>query len=59
MSGYGLYEETIGMMANPLFRADLLITERIDLDRLVDTGYRCLLEEKDNHIKTLVRPCRT
>lgn len=59
MSGYGLYEETIGMMANPLFRADLLITERIDLDRLVDTGYRCLVEEKDNHIKTLVRPCRT
>jgi hypothetical protein len=43
-------------MANPLFRADVLITERIGLERLVDTGYRGLLEEKDQHIKTLVRP---
>jgi (R,R)-butanediol dehydrogenase/meso-butanediol dehydrogenase/diacetyl reductase len=56
MSGYGMYEETIRMMANPLFRADVLITGRIGLEHLVDTGYRCLLEEKDSHIKTLVRP---
>ena len=56
MSGYGMYEETIRIMANPLFRADVLITERIGLERLVDTGYRGLLEEKDRHIKTLVRP---
>jgi (R,R)-butanediol dehydrogenase/meso-butanediol dehydrogenase/diacetyl reductase len=56
MSGYGMYEETIRMMANPLFRADVLITERIGLERLVDTGYRGLLEEKDRNIKTLVRP---
>jgi (R,R)-butanediol dehydrogenase / meso-butanediol dehydrogenase / diacetyl reductase len=56
MSGYGMYEETIGMLANPLFRADVLITERIGLERLVDTGYRGLLEDKDRHIKTLVRP---
>lgn len=56
MSGYGMYEETIAMMANPLFRPDVLITGRIGLDSLVDTGYRCLLEEKDKHIKTLVRP---
>lgn len=56
MSGYGMYEETIRMMANPLFRADALITGRIGLESLVDTGYRCLVEEKDTHIKTLVRP---
>jgi (R,R)-butanediol dehydrogenase/meso-butanediol dehydrogenase/diacetyl reductase len=56
MSGYGMYEETIRMMANPLFRADALITERIGLDQLVARGYRGLLEEKDHHIKTLVRP---
>jgi (R,R)-butanediol dehydrogenase/meso-butanediol dehydrogenase/diacetyl reductase len=56
MSGYGMYEETIRMMANPLFRSDVLITGRIGLENLVDTGYRCLLEEKDHHIKTLVRP---
>ncbi len=56
MSGYGMYEETIRMMTNPLFRPDALITGRIGLEHLVDTGYRCLLEEKDCHIKTLVRP---
>ena len=56
MSGFGMYEETIRMMTSPLFRADVLITVRIGLDRLIDTGYRCLLEEKDSHIKTLVRP---
>jgi len=56
MSGYGMYEETILMMANPLFRADVLITGRIGLEHLVDTGYRGLLEEKDSHIKTLVQP---
>jgi hypothetical protein len=56
MSGYGMYEETILMMANPLFRADVLITGRIGLERLVDTGYRGLLEETDSHIKTLVQP---
>lgn len=56
MSGYGLYEEAIQMMTNPLFRADALITDRIALESLVDTGYRCLVEEKDSHIKTLVRP---
>jgi (R,R)-butanediol dehydrogenase/meso-butanediol dehydrogenase/diacetyl reductase len=56
MSGYGMYEETIAMMANPLFRPDLLITRRIGLEHLVDTGYRGLLEEKHKHIKTLVKP---
>lgn len=56
MSGYGMYEETIRMMANPQFCADVLITGRIGLEHLVDTGYRCLLEEKDRHIKTLVQP---
>ena len=56
MSGYGMYEETIQIMADPLFRPDLLITDRIELERLVDTGYRCLVEEKDRHIKMLVRP---
>lgn len=56
MSGYGMYDETIRIMANPLFRADVLISERIGLEHLVDTGYKGLLEEKDRHIKMLVRP---
>ena len=57
MSGYGLYRETIGMMTDPRFRADVLITSRIGLDDLVEEGYRPLLTEKDKHVKTLVRPC--
>jgi (R,R)-butanediol dehydrogenase/meso-butanediol dehydrogenase/diacetyl reductase len=56
MSGYGLYEETIQIMGDPRFRADLLITDRIGLDDLVDQGYYGLLNEKDKHVKILVRP---
>jgi (R,R)-butanediol dehydrogenase/meso-butanediol dehydrogenase/diacetyl reductase len=56
MSGYGLYEQTIHMMTDPRFRPDLLITDRIGLDQLVETGYRSLLEEKDRNVKTLVKP---
>jgi (R,R)-butanediol dehydrogenase/meso-butanediol dehydrogenase/diacetyl reductase len=56
MSGYGLYDETISIMTDPRFRGDLLITDRIGLDDLVGRGYHGLLNEKDKHIKMLVRP---
>ena len=56
MSGYGLYDETIRMMTDPRFRGDLLITDRIALDDLVGRGYFGLLNEKDKHVKILVRP---
>ena len=56
MSGYGLYEETISMMADPRFRGDLLITDRIGLDSLIDNGYHGLLNEKHKHVKILVHP---
>lgn len=56
MSGYGLYPETIRMMADARFHGDLLITDRIGLDELVETGYFGLLNEKDKHVKILVRP---
>lgn len=56
MSGYGLYDETIRIMSSPAFRGDLLITDRIGLDELVDKGYNALLNEKDKHVKILVRP---
>ncbi len=56
MSGYGLYEETIRLMSDPRFRGDLLITDRIGLDDLVEQGYYGLLNEKDKHVKMLVRP---
>jgi (R,R)-butanediol dehydrogenase/meso-butanediol dehydrogenase/diacetyl reductase len=56
MSGYGLYPESIAMMTDPRFHGDVLITDRIELDELVDRGYFGLLNEKDKHVKMLVRP---
>ncbi len=56
MSGYGLYEETIAMMSDPSFRGDLLITDRINLESLINDGYHGLLYEKHKHVKILVRP---
>jgi (R,R)-butanediol dehydrogenase/meso-butanediol dehydrogenase/diacetyl reductase len=56
MSGYGLYDETISLMSGPRFPGDLLITDRISLDDLVGKGYHALLNEKDKHVKMLVRP---
>jgi (R,R)-butanediol dehydrogenase/meso-butanediol dehydrogenase/diacetyl reductase len=56
MSGYGLYDKTIEMMSDPRFRGDVLISDRIGLDDLVGKGYHGLLNEKDRHVKILVRP---
>jgi (R,R)-butanediol dehydrogenase/meso-butanediol dehydrogenase/diacetyl reductase len=56
MSGYGLYNETIQMMNDPRFRGDILISDRIGIDDLVGKGYHGLLNEKDRHVKILVRP---
>jgi (R,R)-butanediol dehydrogenase/meso-butanediol dehydrogenase/diacetyl reductase len=56
MSGYGLYNETIGMMSDPRFKGEALITARIPLEELVDTGYHGLLYEKESNVKTLVSP---
>ena len=56
MSGYGLYDETIGIMTDPRFRGNLLLTDRIGLDELVTKGYNGLLHEKDKHVKILVKP---
>ena len=55
MSGYGMYQEAIEMMTHPAFRADLLITDRIELDELVEKGLRRLVERKASVIKILVR----
>jgi len=56
MSGYGVYDETIRIMTDPCFRGDLLITDHIGLDDLVGKGYNGLLNEKNKHVKMLVRP---
>lgn len=56
MSGYGIYDETIQIMTDPRFRGDILITDRIELEELIGKGYHGLLNEKDQHVKILVRP---
>ena len=56
MSGYGVYDETIRIMTDARFRGDLLITDYIGLDDLVGKGYYGLLNEKNKHVKMLVRP---
>ena len=56
MSGYGLYDQTIQIMSDPRFRGDILISDRIPLDDLISKGYHGLLNEKDRHVKILVRP---
>ncbi len=49
------YDETIRLMSGPRFRGDLLITDRIGLDDLIGKGYDALLNEKDKHVKILVK----
>jgi (R,R)-butanediol dehydrogenase/meso-butanediol dehydrogenase/diacetyl reductase len=44
------------MMTDPRFKGDVLITDHLPLDELVDKGYYGLLNEKDKHVKILVRP---
>ena len=56
MSGYGVFDEAIAMMSHPKFRGDVLITRRIQLDGIIEEGFRPLLEEKSKHVKTLVSP---
>ncbi len=56
MSGYGLYDETIRLMADERFMGEELITARIPLDDLVSKGFHGLLYEKESNVKTLVSP---
>jgi (R,R)-butanediol dehydrogenase/meso-butanediol dehydrogenase/diacetyl reductase len=54
MSGYGVFDEAITMMGDSRFKGDVLITQRIKLDHLIDSGFHPLLKEKNKHVKTLV-----
>jgi len=56
MGGYGMYKEAIAKMADPRFKGDALITGKIQLEDIIDKGFRPLLEEKDKHVKILVSP---
>ncbi|MGA9061738.1 MAG: 2,3-butanediol dehydrogenase [Terracidiphilus sp.] len=56
MSGFGMYDDTIRLMADPRFRGEKLITARIPLADLVEKGYHGLLYKKEDNVKTLVSP---
>jgi (R,R)-butanediol dehydrogenase/meso-butanediol dehydrogenase/diacetyl reductase len=56
MGGYGVFDEAIAMMADGRFNGAPLITGRINLDRILDEGFRALIEHKEEHVKILVSP---
>ena len=56
MSGFGMYDDTIRLMADPRFKGEKLITARIPLADLVEKGYHGLLYKKEENVKTLVSP---
>ena len=45
-----------GLMTDPRFKGEELITGRIPLGDLVGKGYQGLLYEKETNVKTLVSP---
>jgi len=56
MGGYGLYDETIKMMANGDFNGTPLITGKIPLERIVSDGFEALINRKEENVKILVSP---
>jgi hypothetical protein len=44
------------MMAEGVFRGDILISKKIPLDVIVEEGFRALIEHKEEHVKILVSP---
>jgi (R,R)-butanediol dehydrogenase/meso-butanediol dehydrogenase/diacetyl reductase len=56
MSGYGLFDEAIQIMAEGKFKSEPLITGRIGLDDLVSDGFDALLQHKEENVKILVSP---
>ncbi len=56
MGGYGLYKESIEMMAKKQFNGAPLITGKISLDRIVEDGFEALIHKKEDNVKILVSP---
>ncbi|GIV84191.1 MAG: hypothetical protein KatS3mg052_1198 [Candidatus Roseilinea sp.] len=52
----GEFAPAIQLIAEGNVRASDMITARISLDRLVDVGYRELMEHTDEHVKIIVSP---
>jgi (R,R)-butanediol dehydrogenase / meso-butanediol dehydrogenase / diacetyl reductase len=50
------FPATLALLANGGFNADVMISDHIPLDRLVDDGLEELLHNADQHLKILVDP---
>lgn len=50
------FPETLAMLASGAFRTDLMISDHIRLERVVDDGLEELLHHADRHVKILVDP---
>jgi (R,R)-butanediol dehydrogenase / meso-butanediol dehydrogenase / diacetyl reductase len=50
------YPATLSMLASGAFNADVLISDHIPLERLIEDGLEELLHHADNHVKILVDP---
>jgi len=56
MGGYGVFDEAIQMMATKQFNGDILITGEISLEEIVESGFRALIDHKEENVKILVSP---
>jgi (R,R)-butanediol dehydrogenase / meso-butanediol dehydrogenase / diacetyl reductase len=56
MGGYGVFDETIGLLADKQFNLAPLSTKRIGLAQLIDEGFKELSTNKEKHIKIIVAP---
>lgn len=50
------YPATLAMLASGAFDTDVLISDHIPLDRLIEDGLEELLHHADRHVKILVNP---
>jgi (R,R)-butanediol dehydrogenase/meso-butanediol dehydrogenase/diacetyl reductase len=56
MGGYGVFDESIQMMADGRFNGEPLITGKIVLDDIVSAGFEALIQHKEENVKILVAP---
>ncbi len=56
MGGYGVFDETIRLLADKKFNLVPLITKKIGLAQIVEEGFSELSTNKEQHIKIIVAP---
>lgn len=48
------YRGVIEALRSGAIKPEAMITSKIKIDRVVEDGFRALIEEKDKHVKILV-----